>query len=263
MRLFHFPNIEKRIERSIKHTLFGGFQSKIRGEIGEDVVSFTTSHCFPSYSKTLQDVYLHFHNGHTTQIDEIVISDSGIFVFEIKNYKGWIFGNQNNRYWTQVLYIGKGDTEKNQLYNPIKQNQTHINCINGIIHDDTIPIHSIVVFTNQSTFKDLTYNPREVSVIHRNELRTTISEINHVYSGSLSQSDIENIYDKLRKNISSSNSEEHIEQIRRTKDNQTDLRCPLCGSKLVVRTSRRGNNIGSQFYGCSSYPRCKYTRNIE
>ncbi len=34
--------------------------------------------------------------------------------------------------------------------------------------------------------------------------------------------------------------------------------CPECGKQLVVRASRRG-----KFIGCSGYPKCRYTRNLE
>lgn len=40
------------------------------------------------------------------------------------------------------------------------------------------------------------------------------------------------------------------------------LVCPSCGGELVLRTAKKGPNVGSQFYGCSNYPNCKYTRNI-
>lgn len=36
-------------------------------------------------------------------------------------------------------------------------------------------------------------------------------------------------------------------------------RCPKCGGTLVVRTNKKD---GSRFYGCSSFPRCRYTRNL-
>jgi restriction system protein len=36
--------------------------------------------------------------------------------------------------------------------------------------------------------------------------------------------------------------------------------CPKCGVKMVLRTAQRGNNIGSQFWGCSKYPKCKATK---
>lgn len=33
--------------------------------------------------------------------------------------------------------------------------------------------------------------------------------------------------------------------------------CPKCGSKLVKRNGKYG-----EFFGCSSFPKCKYTKNI-
>ena len=38
--------------------------------------------------------------------------------------------------------------------------------------------------------------------------------------------------------------------------------CPRCGEKLVVRVAKRGNNAGKSFYGCSAFPKCKYTQEI-
>jgi restriction system protein len=35
--------------------------------------------------------------------------------------------------------------------------------------------------------------------------------------------------------------------------------CPRCGSKMVIRTAKRGPNSGSRFWGCSAYPRCRRT----
>lgn len=36
--------------------------------------------------------------------------------------------------------------------------------------------------------------------------------------------------------------------------------CPTCGSELVLRTASRGANRGGQFWGCSAYPKCRYTK---
>ena len=35
--------------------------------------------------------------------------------------------------------------------------------------------------------------------------------------------------------------------------------CPKCESEKVLRTARKGENPGDQFWGCSAYPRCHYT----
>jgi restriction system protein len=35
--------------------------------------------------------------------------------------------------------------------------------------------------------------------------------------------------------------------------------CRRCSSKLVLRVARRGRNPGSRFWGCSNYPKCKFS----
>ena len=39
--------------------------------------------------------------------------------------------------------------------------------------------------------------------------------------------------------------------------------CPQCGKPMALRTARKGRNAGSQFWGCSGYPNCKATRNLD
>lgn len=34
-------------------------------------------------------------------------------------------------------------------------------------------------------------------------------------------------------------------------------RCPQCGSEMVLRTAKRGDNQGGKFWGCSKYPECR------
>ena len=46
-------------------------------------------------------------------------------------------------------------------------------------------------------------------------------------------------------------------------DQSADMVCPKCGSKLVLRVAKKGENAGNQFYGCSAFPKCRYTRDIE
>ena len=53
------------------------------------------------------------------QIDVAVATKACIIVFEVKDYSGWIFGNEHQRYWTIIFTYGK---EKHIFYNPVMQN---------------------------------------------------------------------------------------------------------------------------------------------
>ena len=39
--------------------------------------------------------------------------------------------------------------------------------------------------------------------------------------------------------------------------------CPRCGNALVLRTAKKGDHAGKQFYGCSAFPKCRYSENID
>ncbi len=40
-------------------------------------------------------------------------------------------------------------------------------------------------------------------------------------------------------------------------------KCPTCGKIMILRQVRRGKLAGKQFWGCSDYPACKGTRELE
>lgn len=43
-------------------------------------------------------------------------------------------------------------------------------------------------------------------------------------------------------------------------DSIVSLACPTCGAAMVRRTAKRGTHSGSEFWGCSLYPRCRGIR---
>jgi restriction system protein len=40
------------------------------------------------------------------------------------------------------------------------------------------------------------------------------------------------------------------------------LDCPKCGSRMVIRTAKQGINAGKEFWGCSTFPKCKGIVNL-
>jgi hypothetical protein len=40
-------------------------------------------------------------------------------------------------------------------------------------------------------------------------------------------------------------------------------KCPKCDSEMILRTAKRGDNKGKQFYGCSRYPKCRQMINVD
>jgi len=68
---------------------------------------------------------------------------------------------------------------------------------------------------------------------------------------------IEEKIKKLKKTPASSK-REHIEKL--VDRFKSDTTCPKCGSELIKRTARQGQNTGQTFLGCSNFPKCRYTK---
>ena len=261
--------IRGHIRRGVKQALFGDVIAEYKGERGEHKASNAAGKALARHNAiSMCDVYLPWPDGRTAQIDQIIIADSGIYVLEVKNYKGWIFGNERNQYWTQVLTTGiRGESIKNRLYNPIKQNATHIGCIRRCICDYTVPVHSVIVFSNDAEFKDVTYYSSGVYVVYQSQLKSTLRDINSQYKGMLSDEDIELISEKLATAASGADKGSHVRKVQTSQDIRREREargvCPRCGAVLVERIAKSGPNAGSKFLGCSRYPECRYTRNIK
>lgn len=165
----------------------------------------------------LYNVYLEKKNKNndTTEVDVIMIHNSGIYVLESKNYSGWIFGSEEDRNWTQRLKNGI----KNRFYNPIKQNRTHIKYLLKTlseIGDFTDITRSIIVFSERCELKKLTINSEEIKVIKRNKLLATCKQIAEENPNKLTDEQIEEIYTLLEShcNVSDEVKQEHIEKIK-------------------------------------------------
>lgn len=146
-----------------KREIISQVTSLSRGERSERDLIYRLIKAGIPASTIFHDLYIPTKNGHT-QIDLVVPTNVGIFVFEVKDYSGWIFGNGNHDRWTQVLAYGR---EKHQFYNPIKQNAGHIEALRNTSEQlQNIPIYSIIVFYGSCEIKDLTDVPSDCWVVY-------------------------------------------------------------------------------------------------
>ena len=106
--------------------------------------------------------------GKSHQIDHIEIRQNGIFCIETKNYKGWIFGSENQDKWTQTLYNG----EKHQFVNPLKQNKSHIYHMSQVL-EKKYRINSVVVMVQNNADKVDCSN-----VVNLDDLKTYLKDYN-------------------------------------------------------------------------------------
>lgn len=236
-----------------------------KGHVGEDRVHNILMQ-LPDEYYVFKDVMLKTKKG-TTQIDHIVVSRYGVFAIETKNYRGEIYGDDNRRYWTQMIITDvtyekkwwKTYTyvKKSRFYNPVKQSLAHSYTLKNYLKDwKYLPIVPIVVFCGNAVLANV---ESSIPVVYDYNLLDLIRSYTTSY---LSETELHDVVIRL-----------DVEDLREIVDNKTHVRnlraaikeenhkiatgvCPRCGGTLVLRHGKYGS-----FYGCSNYPKCKYTLN--
>lgn len=105
------------------------------------------------------------------QIDCVAIGKQGIFIFESKDYSGWIYGSGNQRSWTEVLDFGRS---KNIFLSPILQNSSHLAALRGLFPPD-VPLSSVIVFGREATLKSIDHIPDDTFVLTQPQLRAFLT----------------------------------------------------------------------------------------
>lgn len=116
-------------------------------------------------------------------------------------------------------------------------------------------IQTVVFFNGDSEFMtDLP--PKVLSYV----LSDFINQFNDEVIDKKELKRISNLLKKLKKE-GGINNEERLQSLNERYSSNTI--CPKCGSDLILREVKNGPNKGSQFLGCESYPKCRFTKDIE
>ncbi len=165
-------------------------------------------------NKILCNTYLPKSNEETTEVDLISINNKGIFVYESKNYSGWIFGDDNSKNWTQCLKGGK----KIKFYNPIFQNKGHITAIDNYLGKNYSNCFiSYIVFSQRCELKKINVSSENIRVMNRNYLKKYLAEDKNRLPDLLTEEQINQIYESLKTNtlVNRAVKQKHIEDINR------------------------------------------------
>ena len=219
-----------------------------KGIIGESIVNVLAKQLLDKEKYHLiKNVTLPTENG-TTQIDHIIVSVYGIFVVETKNMKGWIFGNEKQRTWTQKIF-----KHSKKFQNPLYQNYKHTQTLKTLLNLTDREVFSLIVFIGDSTFKtDMPPNVTEGGGYIR-YIKSKIREV-------LSSAQTREITKKIEAGRLKPSIQTNRDHVNHLKNNSDKSSCPKCGSKMILREAKRGANVGNKFWGCSKYPGCKGVR---
>lgn len=182
-----------------------------KGNYGE-FLTFTKLEKLSDQNKLLTNLYIPRDDGTTTEVDLVMISPTGIYVFESKNYSGWIFGDEKNKNWTQTLENG----QKNRFYNPIWQNKAHINALKTVLNLNDDAFKSYIIFSERCTLKKINVTSSNVKVIKRDQLIKNVKKDIKDFPEIFTSDEVNKIYSSLQKytNVDEDIKQAHIEAIK-------------------------------------------------
>lgn len=114
-----------------------------KGYYGEYLLFSKVYSFVDASSKILMNLEIPADSSHKTEIDFLLIHETGVYVFEAKHYKGTIYGKDSDNTWTQFFKT----TANKTFRNPLVQNGYHIRALTNLLPG--VPIYSVVVFTNE------------------------------------------------------------------------------------------------------------------
>lgn len=131
--------------------VLGRYGVRIKGALEERALHKVLVKELPASYQHYCNLVIPSEKGDFTEVDHLVLSPFGIFVIEVKNYRGWIFGGEKQPQWTLQRF-----RSKHQFMNPLHQNYKHTQAIKqllGLSGQDGDSVHSVVAFSLRAEFK--------------------------------------------------------------------------------------------------------------
>ncbi len=224
-----------------------------KGEIGEDRIKFFTWFWMDKkLYRPIHNIILPAPKG-LTQIDHIFLSRFGIFVVEGKNMRGIIQGGVDDEYWRQEF-----KKKTNWFRNPINQNKYHIESVANLLEIDKSEIKSIIVF---SGFGALRGSMPDNVLQGASFIWYMESFKDDLYTDQQVDSFVRKIKQaRIPKKLAKKQWAQAAKPPAATESKQTDQTpdCSRCKQPMVIRRTK----TGSKFWGCSNYPKCRFTISI-
>lgn len=189
-----------------------------KGKLGEYLIyRHLKNQC--GQAKWLFNVYIPRDDGRTTEIDVMMLHPSGVYVFESKNYSGWIFGSYYREEWTQCIKKDENSkVKKYHFYNPIKQNEIHVKYLKPLLSvDEQDAIYPLVVFGNHCKLKQINLSSCSQPVLNLRDLGNTFAPL--LSANRLDSSKLLETYQELYQytQVSAEVKQKHIADIERMK----------------------------------------------
>ena len=200
--------------------------------------------------------------GNVTQVDCVVLLPDRILIVECKDCNGVVdcesvLADNQKPYWKQT----KPDGTQCWLYSPVVQNMLHLRAVSHLTGVTYPKCFSLILFPDRVDLRHVPEITESCAVLRLGQLadlnfRPIPSKVFSSYRfASLVKS-----FEKCQATDFSVR-EQHLSNVKQATHGRPGVivptSCPKCGSKLQHRSGR------TEFLGCSMYPLCDYTFDLE
>jgi len=239
-RLFHYLNYKISRYGAVSGNSF--WKTILNtGNYGE-YLTFRILEKLKGNNKLLTNVYIPKADGTTTEIDLLMINRAGFYVFESKNYSGWIFGDEKSKNWTQSL---KND-KKSQFLNPVIQNNGHINALRKLLGETSNIFYSYSVFSQRCELKKMSVTTPNTYVVKRDMLIYDLRKDMGKRTEVLTDDQINVFYEILQKHTlaDAKTKEQHIQNIVDKKEKKPVMSAdPVVVESVICETTQSDDEL--------------------
>lgn len=150
----------------------------------------------------MKNLFIPSHGG-VTEIDSLLLHQSGIYVLESKNVSGEITGSIDEERWHQR----KNARIEHTFHNPVQQNDGHIRALQHFLKEnytrrdlnvDETPIYSIIVFSDRCVLKRVPGKGRNWLICHMFQLQEKFATLLKANKTFFDTKQLEDFYWKLK-----------------------------------------------------------------
>ena len=164
---------------------------------------------------------------------------------------GWIFGNENQKQWTQSF----SRSEKYYFYNPVLQNRGHCKALAKVLKTVPENIVPLIVFGERCELKKI--NCPNTSVISLHQLASFLTKYEREHEDRFTEQNVDAVHKLLDAYIPTPEQmQEHITRVKRYTEG---MECPKCGTGLELNKTKYGNGKRAYHFDCAN-PTCAFTR---
>jgi predicted RNA-binding Zn-ribbon protein involved in translation (DUF1610 family) len=184
------------------------------------------------------------------QVDEFISPAELNFFFNLKSVVGDTAQIFSKVKLSDLFYAKTGDFGKNRSYTN-KIDRKHVDFL----------------LCDPKTLKPILGIELDDKSHQRADRQERDDFVNHVFEAAnlpLVHVSVQRGYSQseLKSKLSAYLSDKQIRNEQPEQEKEVPARCPKCGSEMVLRTAKRGDNQGGKFWGCSTYPKCNAILNI-